>query len=164
MNKEAVSRDYPKWLRKSGHRDKTVLSPAEEATARDDGWSHEVILSEQKPPLGATAPPVAAEVKPPAGSVPTAVLDGMLEAQSERFQKTWEKKCAEFEKLKGELDVLGQARANLAAEHDKVVLAYKQLGDEHTSLSKEHATLLKERNDELRAKKAGPVTPPIAKV
>lgn len=163
MKNEVLSPDYPKWMRKSGARDIQVHSPEEEAKFRDDGYSHEVIVSEQKPPLGSSAPPPAAEVKPPAGSVPTGVLDGMLEAQSERFQKTWEKKCAEMAKLQSEHATLASAHANLAAEHDKLTEAHKALNDEHAALSKEHANLLKERNEELRAKKVGPIVPPVAK-
>ncbi len=159
-NAAAVSPEYPKWMRKSGVPDKRVFSAEDEAKARDEGWSHEVIVSEQKPPLGMSAPPVAQAVQPPAGTVPTAVLDGMLEAQSERFQKQWEKKCKELDALKAEHHVLTEARTNLASEHDKMVEAHKMLNDAHTALSKEHATLLKERNEQLRTAKPQPVRPP----
>ena len=102
--KPRPSPDYPKWLRKAGLRDKQVFSEEQESVAREEGWSHEVIVSQQAPPLGVGAPPPAKkEDIIPAGMVPTSVMDGMLEAQDEKFQRKWVAKCGELNGLRTEL-------------------------------------------------------------
>ncbi len=109
---EPVSEEYPKWLRKPGARDILVRSLAEETAQRENGFSHEVIVAEQQPPLGSVAPtPIkgaapAAAAAPAGGTVATAVLDSMLEAQRTRFDASWNRKCDDMRELQAKYDAL----------------------------------------------------------
>lgn len=108
-----LSDEYPKWLRKSGARDVQVKSREEEEAKRGDGFSHEVIVDEQQPPLGSVQPTAvlkqasaAGSPNPMAGTVATAVLDEMLENQRKRFDASWKQKCEELTQTKADLKTL----------------------------------------------------------
>lgn len=162
-----VSDEYPKWLRKSGARDIQVRSATEEAAQREVGFSHEVIVAEQQPPLGSVQPTAvlknaaaAAAVAPAGGTVATAVLDQMLEAQRARFDAQWERKCEEVRTLKKELTDLQDNHLRLV---DALEIARKTNAE---LIDQSKRTVLAEvpkGTDAAPAESAGsPLKPPVA--
>lgn len=138
-----MNNEYPKYMRKKGMRDLVVNNEEQEATARDDGYGHEVIVSDQRPPLGSTQPtPGPSSQNTPIGgaaavstvpSVPLSTLMDSLEsaeqkrtALTEKFNESWALKCKEVdaltEQLKKANDDLFAANAKLK-EFDKPVNA-----------------------------------------
>ncbi len=144
------SGDYPKWLYKAGARDLMVKSLAEEEAQRGTGYSHEIPAEKPSAPVASASPALD---RP--DMVMRDIMDSALKEQENRFNRAWEKKCDAYE-------TLDEARRNLAAEHDKTVVALKQLGDEHAALVAEHAVLKAEKSASVELNKPGPVKAPVA--
>lgn len=156
MNSAVLSPDYPKWLYKAGGRDMLVRSAADEDAARAIGYSHERV--DDTPAPAVTAGGAVAAAQP--GTVPTSVMDSMLETQRERFDSAWARKCSELDKTVEQLKTVNDDHNQLKVEHGALAAKHASLVTDHQTLVDEHAALLAKTSD-TTAPVGGPLKVPV---
>ena len=157
MTNTTLSTEYPKWLRKRGHKDELAKDEAQEASLREKGFSHDT--PPEAPSLNWTQPPLAASAAPQPGTVPTATMDAELERMKDKFDRAWNAKCGELRDVQDKHAVLEEAHKRVIEALEGLRERHQKLNADYDALAAENARLLADQNAAL--KKAAPVKPPV---